>query len=228
VKEFLIGFASSLTAALAFAVGLTLVSKEARWLLTAALGRMLNIDVEYVFPTKAEAESDIKREVQRSRRVRFLTGRGNELQRGTFEALLGKRPAKNHAHFDILLPAYGNGAGRNHWVERREAELAAFDPAFGRGTLASAIEKNVSYLTGYLNSDVTVALYDYPHIGRILLTDRAAFLTPYHPGTHGREDPVIKFRRGGEMYAFLERLYEEIASGATRVRAGAPKSPTPN
>jgi hypothetical protein len=185
---------------------------------------MINIDVEFLFPTKAEAEKDVKREVERSRRVRLLTGRGNELQRGTFEDLLGKRRAKNHARFEILLPAYGNGKGHDYWVDRREAELAAFDQAFGRGALAADIERNVRYLAGYLNSgDVTVALYSFPQIGRILLTDRAAFLTPYRSGTHGREDPVIKYRRGGEMYAFLERLYEEIASASSPV--APPKGP---
>jgi hypothetical protein len=214
----LIGFAASLTAAVAFAVGVTLVSKEARWLLTAALGRMLNIDVEYVFPTKAEAEADIKREVKRSGHVRLLTGRGNELQRGTFEALLGKRQQNDHTRFEILLPTYGSETGHDYWVDRREGELAVFDPAFGRGTLAADIERNVRYLTGYLNGgDVTVSLYSFPQIGRILLTDRAAFLTPYRSGTHGREDPVIKFRRGGEMYSFLERLYGEIASASSKV-----------
>jgi hypothetical protein len=219
-SSLLVGFVGSLAAAVVFAVVLTLVSKEARWLLTAALGRMLNIDVESVFPSRAESESDIKREVQRSHNVRLLTGRGNELQRGTFEALLGKRPAHNHARFHILLPAFGDAIRRDPWVERREAELAAFDPAFGNGTLAAAIEKNVKYLTGYLKSgDVSVALYSYPHIGRILLTDRAAYFTPYHSTTHGQDDPVMKFRRGGEMYAFLERLYDEIASAATSVRA---------
>ena len=59
--SFLIGFAGSLLAAVVFTAVASLVSKKARWVLAAALGRMINVDIEFVFPNKAEAEADVKR-----------------------------------------------------------------------------------------------------------------------------------------------------------------------
>jgi len=48
--------------------------------LTATLGRLLDIDTEYVFPTRAAAVPDIQAELARARSSVFLTGRGDELR----------------------------------------------------------------------------------------------------------------------------------------------------
>jgi hypothetical protein len=216
--SFLIGFAGSLLAAVVFTVVASVVSKKARWVLATTLGRMINVDIEFVFPNKAEAEADVKREVERSRQVRLLTGRGNELQRGTFETLLSKGRAGGSRQFEVLLPDYRSTEGQESWIQKREQELATFDPAYGHGLLSSDVEKNVTYLKGYIGSGaLTLKLYDYPNIGRILLTERAAYLTPYCSYRHGREDPVVKLRRGGELYAFLERIYDSVSGAAERV-----------
>src|SRR5690349_8458257 len=61
-----------------------LLSKKARWVLTGVFGRMLDIDIDYVFRRKEEADSDIRDEISRSSFLYLLTGRGSELQRETF------------------------------------------------------------------------------------------------------------------------------------------------
>jgi hypothetical protein len=182
-----------------------LLSKRLRWMLTAVLGRILNIEIEYVFRNKAEADDDIREEMCHTSFILFLTGRGNELQRDTFkEALEGK------VEFKILLPVTSTPQAVIDWTAQREEEIATIDQAFGKGILGKQIETNVDFLQGYLNSEnVELKRYNYPHIGRILITDRAAYFTPYRQAAHGRDSRIIKYRRG-EMYDCLVRLFNQL------------------
>lgn len=182
-----------------------LLSRKVRWVLTATLGRILNVDVEYVFRNKREADEDIREEIDRAGFVYLLTGRGNELQRETFAKALAAKD-----EFKILLPATTEPEGLTDWTAQREAEIAAIDPAFGRGILRNQIETTASYLQPYiLRGAVELKRYNYPHIGRILITDRAAYFTPYRKAAHGRDSNIIKYRRG-EMYDSLFRLFDQL------------------
>jgi hypothetical protein len=90
-------------------------------------------------------------------------------------------------------------------------ELAAFDPAFGKGILRDQIETTTKFLSSYIVSgDVELKFFNYPHIGRILITDRVLYFTPYRQDAHGRDSHVIKYRRGGEMYDFFLRLFNQL------------------
>src|SRR6267378_4009484 len=72
-----------------------LLSRKARWVSTAALGRLLDVDVEYVFRNKREADEDLQREIKRSTFIYLLTGRGNELQRETFAKVRRRQRPQN-------------------------------------------------------------------------------------------------------------------------------------
>ncbi|MFD7900541.1 hypothetical protein [Streptomyces sp. NPDC059743] len=94
-------------------------------------------------------------------------------------------------------------------------ELKVFDSAFGTGLLRRQIAATYDYLaplsvTGHLE----VRGYSVPHIGRVVATERVLYLTPYTADQHGRESPVIKYRRG-ETYDVLMRLMDKLwaASG---------------
>jgi hypothetical protein len=198
-------FAELIAASLLFILG-NVLSEKARWILTAALGRLLDVDVEYVFRNKRAADEDIRKEIDRASFIYLLTGRGNELQRETFEeALTGK------AKFKVLLPIASPTGDVPDWTEQREKEVAAVDPAFGKGILREQIETTVKFLHPYVtNGGVELKRFNYPHIGRILLTNRAAYFTPYRHDAHGRNSPVIKYRSGGEMYDFFMRLFNQL------------------
>jgi hypothetical protein len=79
------------------------LSKKARWVLTATLGRLLNIDVEYVFRGKREADEDIQEAISHASFIYLLTGRGSELQRETFAGAFGLAPQAGKARVRILL-----------------------------------------------------------------------------------------------------------------------------
>lgn len=186
-----------------------LVSQYIRWLLTGVLGRLLDIDIEYVFRSKAEADEDITRELEKASFVYLITGRGNDIQRGLFSKVLHRKPRGKLSEFKLMLPL-PNAVGTD-WIMQREKELATFDPAFGRGVLKNQIEMTIKYLENYIsNGEIELRLFNYPHIGRIIITDRVVYFTPYSTYTHGKDSRIIKHRRGGEFYDCFLRLFLQL------------------
>jgi hypothetical protein len=188
-----------------------ILSKKARWLLTVILGRLLDIDVEYVFRNKREADDDIRKEIDRSSFVYLLTGRGSDLQRDTYTAALGAGNKGRRPKFRILLPVTKPVPSEPDWTWQREQEVAMIDPGYGKGILRDQIETTARFLSNYTSTgNVELRRFNYPHIGRILITDRAAYFTPYRQDMHGRDSNVIKYRRGGEMFEFYLRLFNQL------------------
>lgn len=188
-----------------------ILSKKARWLLTIVLGRLLDIDVEYVFRNKREADEDIRKEIERSSFVYLLTGRGSDLQRDTFTEALGAGNKRRRPKFRILLPTSRPRPNEPDWTWQREEEIAKIDPGFGKGILRDQIETTARFLETYKGiGNVELRRFNYPHIGRILVTDSAAYFTPYRHDIHGRDSRIIKYRRGGEMFDFYLRLFNQL------------------
>jgi len=201
-----------------------LFSRRARWVLTAILGRILGVDIEYVYRNSRAAADDVKHNLERASWVDLMTGRGNELQRETFAPILAERRGPGTRPFRILLPeTQPTGAGYD-WTAQRESELAKFDRSFGQGVLRTQVNTTVEFLLPHLSEgEIELRLFSYPHLGRILITNRAAFFTPYSAQTHGRDCRVYKYRVGGDMYEFLRRLFEQLwnASRPTANRVSA-------
>jgi hypothetical protein len=222
--SFVLNMAASVVASLLVIMVAGVLSRTARSLLVTLLGRLLDIDVEVVFRNPREAAPDVRRELDRARRIDLLTGRGGELQRETFTDVLGQAPARRQRQFRILLPQpVPNGAV--DWTADREAEVAAFDKAFGNGVLREQIRMTARFLGPFVDAgSVELRFFDYPHIGRILVTDRAAYFTPYSMDAHARVSRVIKYRCGGDMHDHLSRLFEKLWQAA--VPAGG-ETPVP-
>ena len=188
-----------------------LVSRYARWLMTGILGRLLDIDIEYVFRSKEEASEDIERELNKASFVYLLTGRGNELQRGSFTKILHQKPRRILVEFKVMLPLSRDVSASTDWIEQREKELSKFDPAFGNCVLRHQIEMTVKYLENYVRTgEIELRLFDYPHIGRILITDRVVYFTPYSATAHGQDSRIIKHRRGSDFYECFLRLFNQL------------------
>ena len=54
-----------------------------------------------------------------------------------------------------------------------------------------------------------VRTYDFPHFGRLIITDNDLFLTPYSEKRHGRLCTVLQFGRG-EGYDMFSRTFEML------------------
>jgi hypothetical protein len=209
-SEFLFSVVASIVAGLVLLATTATLSARVRWLLTGILGRLLDVDIDEVFSDKKAAERDIKREISKARNVAILTGRGNELQRDTFDSLFLHKPATTKVRCRVLLPETDPTRPGYTWTEQRERELATFDRAFGRDLLREQIETNVRFLEQYVAAgQAELRRFNSPHVGRVVLTERCAYFTPYRKDRHGRDSVVYKFRRG-DMYDSYLRLFEQL------------------
>jgi hypothetical protein len=227
MKEFLLGVLSSLAAGIVLAIFATSTSVRTRRLMARALGALTGTDLDATFVDRSRAAADIRTELRSAKEIRLLAGRGSELQRETFEALLSKRPALARATFRVLLPVSRGGRLYTYWLRSRESEVSSFDLSFRTGMLAAQVDANVRFLRPHIESGTTqLRRYNCPHLGRILLTDRYCYFTPYRATAHGRESPVMKYRRG-DTYDWFGRLFELLWQAGsdpdvTGIRSGQP------
>lgn len=211
MEAFILSVLASIIGGVLIIFGVSIVSQRARWVLTGLLARLVGMDIDSVFPNKSKVASDLKNELKRSRKIAILTGRGNELQRDTFSPLFLERPQTSQAEVRILLPDTEPKPDSPDWTAQRESEMALFDPAFGKGLLPKQIETTVQFLQGHVNANrVALRRFNMPHLGRIILTDRFVYFTPYQSNAHSTYCKVYKFRRGGEMYENLQRLFNQL------------------
>jgi hypothetical protein len=190
-------------------------SQKARWILIGVLSRILDVDIDFVFKDMKNSEPDMRNEIDRAGWLCFFAGRGNELQRDTFNSVFAKHPSERLQSVRILLPDTSVPTGHYDWLKQREQELASFDPAYGNGLLFTQIESNVTFLKPHIkNPKIQLCRFNLPNIGRIVLTDRCLFYTPYKKDAHGRHSRVYKFRRDCDMYDNMLRLFDQIWDSA--------------
>lgn len=213
--SFAIGIISSLVATLLAGVLLVFFSKKMRWFATGILSRLSKHDVDFVFSNKDEALSEIRSELSRSKKIYLLTSRGNELKREPFFSLFNNKPKNRKVDMRIILPKIKLDKNEFNFVQQREDEMSKFDKAYGQGKLVEDIRSNIDYLERILynddkdENDIKFRLANFPHVGRILITDDYLFYTPYNKDRHGETDPVIKFRRG-VTYKNYFRMFDLI------------------
>jgi hypothetical protein len=189
-----------------------IVSSKARWIFTAAVARWLDVDVEFVFRNQAAAATDLQNELESATDICVLTGRGSELQRETFSSLF--MPGASRVSVRILLPDTEPPDGSYNWTDQRENEVAAFDDTFGGGLLARQIDTSVTFVRQQVKAGrAQLRLFNAPHVGRFVITERYAYFTPYRTDVHSRDSRVYKFRRG-DMYDNFKRHFEQLWQAA--------------
>lgn len=200
--NFVLNIFASLIAGATLLLIVSLVSKWARWMLTGLLGRILDVDIEYVFPNKTDAMADLQREVKRASEICILASRGNEFQREPFTSIFHERPQDRKVRVRILLPKTTLPKREYDWTAQRDRELAEFDQSFGTGLLRTQIETNVDFLTPYVTSKaLECRRFNSPHIGRIILTDRCVYYVSVHslPPSISCESSRIGLAPSGEI-----------------------------
>jgi hypothetical protein len=215
VTEFVLSALGSLAAAIVFAFSVYVASRRFRRSLVRLLSLITGSDVIAVFASQRESAPAVHEAIRAAREVYVFAGRGNELTRSTFQPLwsLDNRRLRT---VHILLPDT-RFTGHGSWIGDREAEAAIHDPRYGRGLLTQQIDSNVMWLRERPMERLTVRVYDAPHIGRIVVTDRVAIVTVYSSEEHGGESPVFVARSGGPVYNMAKRLFEKTWQPATPV-----------
>ncbi|WP_233525800.1 hypothetical protein [Actinomadura spongiicola] len=171
------------------------------------LSRFTGLGVWRVAPRQQLAARQIKAELSRARWVCVLTGRGNELTRDTF-APLWEDAGQRIESVQVLLP--DSELGPSSWLSRREEDVRRIDPGFSRGLLAEQVRLNAAYIReiAHHRRAIELRFYDLPHLHRLVITDRAAYLTIYSPTEHGRNCPTLLVRRPGLMYDYALQLFQ--------------------
>ncbi|HEX8271535.1 MAG TPA: hypothetical protein VF615_02720 [Longimicrobiaceae bacterium] len=150
--------------------------------------------------------------MKESKSVRILAGRGTEFQTGrdgTYDEFL--TPAElSRRRWQILLPNADDAPRGQDWIAHRAGELNNVRPPYDRDRLAQQIVS----ATRDLSSNVApgtfeVALYDAPHIGRVILTDDGLFIAFYNGMRGGKKGPTFHFGKG-EFYEAYGRYFDLI------------------
>jgi|GEM_PF-1043575 len=211
VSSFALGVTSSLAASALIILAASLWSGRTRTLLASLASKFLGGNYAAQWPDRHSSERTFQKEIHRAKWLIYCGSRGNEFQRDAFRELLADRPRSSSVGVKILLPDTADPRGRS-WCALREKELA-FDPSFRGATLATQIATTLKVLEGYAEQGlVEVRTHAEPHFARIVLTDKALFLSAYSDGRHGRDDAVAMFTCESVAYAAMKRYCDQIWS----------------
>jgi len=220
MSGFVLGVLSSLVA-----TGLTVLAgwigsrRIRRWTMLL-LSRATGLGIDRVYAQQRAANADLATDLSQAKWVRVLAGRGNELTRASFQQLW--HGANTKLEFvQILLPEPDPGPGS--WLTERALEIRRHDPGFSADLLADQVQSNIQYLDAVANQrkEVSLRLYDLPHLGRIVITDRVAYVTLYSAGGHGRNSMCLVFTCPSPTYDFAVRIFTTAWNRATPVTASS-------
>ncbi|MFD8003457.1 hypothetical protein [Streptomyces mirabilis] len=84
--------------------------------------------------------------------------------------------------------------------------------------IAENIRNNVDYVKNRISrlDRAELALYDLPVIGRLVITEKIAFITPYSNRRHGADSPCVMVASGHPLYELADRLFVKFQQ-ASRV-----------
>ncbi|WP_233512359.1 hypothetical protein, partial [Micromonospora deserti] len=172
----------------------------------STLGRMAGVGAIRMYPTQAAAAKDVAAAVLGARWVSILAARGNELVSGNLDGLWDKVAAKERV--SIVLPDFTRTDSPS-WLTHHEEEAARYDPGFGGNLLAEQVKSNSEYLRKRTRGRTNVHLVnvDFPTVGRLVITDRIAFITLYSESSHGRDAPCLAASPSSPFYHFAVRLF---------------------
>ncbi|MFL1376685.1 hypothetical protein [Nocardiopsis protaetiae] len=218
MAAFVLGVSSSILATMVLVAAGWVWSSRPRWWLVGLLSRLTGTGVRRVYRRQRSAEEDIARDLLRARWVKVLAGRGNTLTRDAF-APLWSGSIDRLESVQVLLP--DPEAVPGEWLARRATDLAVVDPGFTAGLLRDQIRANTSYLAAVARDrpDVELRRFDLPHLYRVIVTDRAAYITFYERRGHGRHSPCLYVRAPGVLYEAALHFFAVTWAG------GSPEAP---
>jgi hypothetical protein len=217
METFVLSIVASLAASCIIVCVGWMTSEHARHAALRILSRVTHTGVERVFATQREANYEVARQLTKSRWLHCFLARGNELTRDTFSSLWC--PDSSVCEIRLLFPD-PNRSDPGSWFADRIREVASYDPGYRSDLVVDQVRANIKYILDKSRSDgrVQVRLYDFPHLGRMIITDRGAFITVYsdRPG-HGSESPCIVATSGSAIYAYYARLFDKVWSRSVPV-----------
>ncbi|WP_323756235.1 hypothetical protein [Roseivirga sp.] len=209
MSNFIIGVLATLTGSILIVL-ISYLSKSGRKILTRALGKLIDIDIVATYPSSRHAQDSVIQSLNKAKSVKLYMGRGNELQRETFDSLLSN-PKKTES-VQLLLPATKVSSECTNWALSREKEVMKFDSVFKEGILLKQIDTVVDFVSHVFSNHENFELrrFNTPHLGKIILTEHDAYYYYMATASHGRENTMYKVLSGSNTYSHLNRVFETI------------------
>lgn len=209
LSNFIVSVISSLIASFIFLILTFFFSNRFKDIVIMLFCKLIGLGIEKIYKQKKDASDDLEKDINNSTFVKIYTGRGNEFLKGTFNNILN---SDIKTKMSILLPKTNIGENEYNWVNQRNDEIKVFDTSYeNENLLYEQIESIYSYLLIHSNrSNINIKRYNFPHFGRIIITDSFAYFTPYKANAHGDKALTIKFSKCSDLYVWLERLFNQI------------------
>jgi len=209
MNQFIIGVLATLSGSLLIFI-LSFVSKSIRALLISLLNRLVKIDIVASYKNSYYAQNDIIKSLKKADKVKMVMGRGNELQRETFDPVF--QEPRRFSSVQLLLPKTNISDECINWTKAREDEIMQFDSAFKEGVLIKQIETVVEFASNVFDSNdkFEYRRFNAPHLGKFIITENEAFYYFLANSSHGRENTVYRVKSGTQTYRQLNRIFECI------------------
>lgn len=219
--EFISSMLASLAAAMVTVVLGALFAKRARQRLYDLVARVFNIEMYPAFRHQRDSEDFLAEEIKRANKVYILAGRGKILESSTCEPLWS-RSNRRLSEIRVLLPN-PKADHKGGWLQQREQETLSHDENYVAGRIAQQIRGVVMQIDARATPKTEVRFYDFPHLCRLIITDRVILFTPYSDQVHGTESPCYQIRPPGELYDFFVRYFAKVWDAPSTCRHVLPK-----
>ncbi len=185
------------------------VKKSGKKIVSNILGKVLGIEIKNIFKNSEDVVEDLQIELKKAKNIAILTGRGLDLRKGPkFQEIYEN--SKNKDSIRILLPRTIFTSDETDWTAHRQSELETASKAY-RGNLKNDIlETQNSIINHDTSKKIKIKCFNTPHIGRIVITERVAYFTPYETNKDGLESRIFKYGTNDDMYNALTRLFDVI------------------
>lgn len=213
---FLLNVLASLVASLIILLGGAIFARRARHELLLLAAKVFRLEMSPAFKHQRDADNFLSRELRQARWVKIITGRGKLLESKACEPLWS-RGNKRLKGWRLLLPDPGTDAFQNGWLVKREKETLNHDETYVPGRIAQQVRGVLMHVDTRANSRTEVRLYDFPHLCRLVITDRVALFTPYSDLVHGTESPCYLVQPPGPLYDYFVRYFETVWKAPTTV-----------
>lgn len=215
--SFLWNVLSSLVASLIILVAGALLARGARFKLLAIAAKVFRIEMSPAFKHQRDADDFLLKELRKAKWARIITGRGKLLESKACEPLW-LRGNKRLKAWKLLLPDPDTDAIQEGWLVKREKETLSHDETYVPGRIASQVRGVLMHVDTRANSRAEVRLYDFPHLCRLVITDRVVLFTPYSDLVHGTESPCYLVQPPGPLYDYFVRYFDTVWEAPTTVR----------
>ena len=157
----------------------------------------------YSSPESHPCIEDMEKEIVNAKELKIIACRGSFLARNPF------MNAYSNANIAIKVLLPDVKAVNPDWIESHYKWIHNYKCADDRlPSRKGAIEANIDVLKTRKN--VEIKLFNTVHVGRFIITENAAYFTPYCSGITSPNTPTYKYASNSTMYSWCHRFFEEV------------------